>query len=112
MLRVVKSNNLLGLLSRISSSRCIWAHHSAGAKQVEGIVRDNGATPATIAVLDGDSHIGLTAEQLHRIASGCGPIYQSAGSAVWCAGRLGRSLAFTPARCLAGAVCLAGSLQA
>lgn len=38
------------------------------AKQVEQDVRDAGATPATIAVLDGVLHIGLEEDQLERLA--------------------------------------------
>jgi pseudouridine-5'-phosphate glycosidase len=34
------------------------------AREVEAIVREHGATPATIAILDGVVHIGLTDEQL------------------------------------------------
>ena len=37
---------------------------------MEDIVRKNGATPATVAVLGGVPHIGLTPEQLRRIAAG------------------------------------------
>jgi len=39
------------------------------AREVESIVRERGATPATIAVLDGAVHIGLTDEQLVAIAN-------------------------------------------
>lgn len=39
------------------------------AREVEDIVRAHGATPATIAILDGVVHIGLTAEQLIEIAN-------------------------------------------
>jgi pseudouridine-5'-phosphate glycosidase len=39
------------------------------AREVEAIVREHGATPATIAVLDGVVHIGLTDEQLVAIAN-------------------------------------------
>ncbi|MEY3475827.1 MAG: hypothetical protein RLY65_227, partial [Pseudomonadota bacterium] len=39
------------------------------AREVENIVRANGATPATIALLDGTAHIGLTDEQLEAIAN-------------------------------------------
>jgi len=38
------------------------------AREVEAIVREHGATPATIAILDGVVHIGLTDEQLVAIA--------------------------------------------
>jgi pseudouridine-5'-phosphate glycosidase len=40
------------------------------ARDVESIVRSAGATPATIAMIDGDVHIGLTDEYLERIAQG------------------------------------------
>jgi pseudouridine-5'-phosphate glycosidase len=39
------------------------------AREVEDIVRDHGAVPATIAVLDGVVHIGLTDDQLKEIAN-------------------------------------------
>ena len=39
------------------------------ARDVESIVRENGATPATIALIDGVAHIGLTDEQLTAIAN-------------------------------------------
>ena len=39
------------------------------AREVEEIVRAHGATPATIAILDGVVHIGLTDEQLIDIAN-------------------------------------------
>jgi len=39
------------------------------AREVEAIVREHGATPATIAILDGVAHIGLTDEQLVAIAN-------------------------------------------
>lgn len=39
------------------------------ARDVEEIVRKNGATPATIALIDGVAHIGLTDEQLIAIAN-------------------------------------------
>jgi pseudouridine-5'-phosphate glycosidase len=39
------------------------------AGEVEAIVREHGATPATIAILDGVVHIGLTDEQLVAVAN-------------------------------------------
>ena len=39
------------------------------AREVEDIVRDHGAVPATIAVIDGVVHIGLTDNQLQAIAN-------------------------------------------
>src|SRR5947209_2727776 len=41
----------------------------AAADEVEAAVRTGGAVPATIAVLDGVPHIGLTPEQLDRICA-------------------------------------------
>jgi pseudouridine-5'-phosphate glycosidase len=39
------------------------------AREVEAIVREHGATPATIAILDGVVHIGLTDDHLVAIAN-------------------------------------------
>ena len=39
------------------------------ALEVEAIVRANGATPATIAMIDGEIHIGLEPSELDRIAN-------------------------------------------
>ena len=39
------------------------------ARDMERVVHENGATPATIAVLDGKIHIGLTDAELERLAN-------------------------------------------
>lgn len=39
------------------------------AKEVEQIIRDNGAVPATIGLMDGKIKIGLTEEELQRFAT-------------------------------------------
>ncbi len=39
------------------------------AKEVEEIVRANGATPATIAIIDGEIHVGLESQFLDRVAN-------------------------------------------
>src|SRR5712692_7287951 len=39
------------------------------AQRVEQIVRDQGATPATIAVLDGQLCVGLNQQQLKQLAN-------------------------------------------
>ncbi len=41
----------------------------AAADEVENAVRAGGAVPATIAVLDGVPHVGLTAEQVDRVCT-------------------------------------------
>ncbi|MFD0553414.1 pseudouridine-5'-phosphate glycosidase [Streptomyces rectiviolaceus] len=38
------------------------------ARELEQVVREEGAVPATIAVLDGRPHVGLDKEQLERVA--------------------------------------------
>ena len=40
------------------------------ALEVERIVRENGATPATIAILDGKIRVGLTPDEIKRLGSG------------------------------------------
>jgi pseudouridine-5'-phosphate glycosidase len=39
------------------------------AVDMENIVREHGATPATIAILDGEIHIGLSEEELNTLAN-------------------------------------------
>lgn len=39
------------------------------AREIESIVSSNGATPATIAIVDGDIFVGLTNDQLESIAN-------------------------------------------
>ena len=39
------------------------------AKRVEDIVRQEGAVPATVAVIDGQPHVGLTSDQLEYLAT-------------------------------------------
>ncbi|MET7381895.1 pseudouridine-5'-phosphate glycosidase [Streptomyces sp. NPDC005526] len=39
------------------------------ARELEQVVRLEGAVPATIAVLDGEPHVGLNKEQLERVAN-------------------------------------------
>ena len=39
------------------------------ARDMERAVRENGATPATIAFLDGEIHVGLTDSELERLAN-------------------------------------------
>jgi pseudouridine-5'-phosphate glycosidase len=38
------------------------------ARRLEAVVHDHGATPATIAILDGQIYAGLEADQLHQLA--------------------------------------------
>eukprot|EP01102_Stenamoeba_stenopodia_P015549 TRINITY_DN5314_c0_g2_i1.p1 TRINITY_DN5314_c0_g2~~TRINITY_DN5314_c0_g2_i1.p1 ORF type:complete len:291 (+),score=68.80 TRINITY_DN5314_c0_g2_i1:316-1188(+) len=45
-----------------------WPENLATAKEVEQVVRDNGAVPATIAILDGVIHVGLDEAALTKLA--------------------------------------------
>ncbi|MBA2954991.1 pseudouridine-5-phosphate glycosidase [Nocardioides sp. MAH-18] len=60
---------VVALESTIISHGMPYPQNVAMATEVEGIVREHGATPATIAILDGRLCIGLSAEQLELLAS-------------------------------------------
>jgi len=59
---------VVALESTIITHGMPWPDNLSTARQVEQTVRDNGATPATIAVLNGTLHIGLTEAQLETLA--------------------------------------------
>ncbi|MCD4533178.1 pseudouridine-5'-phosphate glycosidase [Nocardioides sp. cx-169] len=60
---------VVALESTIISHGMPYPQNVAMAVEVEGIVRDRGATPATIAVLDGRPRIGLGPDDLELLAS-------------------------------------------
>lgn len=60
---------VVALESTIISHGMPYPHNVQTAKDLEQIVRDHGAVPATIALLDGKICVGLTSEQLTRV--GC-----------------------------------------
>jgi pseudouridylate synthase len=60
---------VVALESTIISHGMPYPQNVAMATEVEGIVRDHGATPATIAILDGRLCVGLSPEQLELLAS-------------------------------------------
>ncbi|MCD4523800.1 pseudouridine-5'-phosphate glycosidase [Nocardioides sp. cx-173] len=60
---------VVALESTIISHGMPYPQNVAMAVEVEGIVRDLGATPATIAVLDGRPRIGLSPDDLELLAS-------------------------------------------
>ncbi|KAI3928606.1 hypothetical protein MKW98_024207 [Papaver atlanticum] len=60
---------VVALESTIISHGMPYPQNLQTAKEVEAIVRENGAVPATIAILDGTPCIGLSNEQLERLAS-------------------------------------------
>ena len=52
-------------------SAVTWVQNLETARAVEDVVRQHGATPATIAILGGVPHIGLTDAELVSLASRC-----------------------------------------
>ncbi|KAM0925615.1 hypothetical protein ACQ4PT_004070 [Festuca glaucescens] len=59
---------VVALESTIISHGMPYPKNLQTAMEVEAIVRENGAVPATIAILDGVPHVGLNSEQLKRLA--------------------------------------------
>ncbi|WP_085522732.1 pseudouridine-5'-phosphate glycosidase [Tuberibacillus sp. Marseille-P3662] len=55
---------IVALESTIISHGMPYPQNIEMAREVEQIVRDNGAVPATIAIMDGTIKVGLTAEEL------------------------------------------------
>ena len=60
---------LVALESTIISHGLPRPRNLTVAQEVEAIVRETGAVPATIAILDGRIHVGLESDQLDRIAN-------------------------------------------
>ena len=60
---------VVALESTIISHGMPYPQNVEMATEVEGIVREHGATPATIAILDGRLCVGLSPEQLEVLAS-------------------------------------------
>ena len=60
---------VVALESTIISHGMPFPRNVQMAQAVEQIVRDNGATPATIAVLGGRLKVGLTPDELHLLAT-------------------------------------------
>ncbi len=59
---------VVALESTIITHGMPWPRNLQTAQEVEQAVRAAGATPATIAVLDGQLHIGLTEDELVQLA--------------------------------------------
>ncbi len=61
-------NAIVALESTIISHGMPYPDNYRTAREVESIIRSCGAVPATICVLKGNIHVGLTDEQLHDLA--------------------------------------------
>lgn len=60
---------VVALESTIISHGMPYPQNLEMAREVEEIIRDEGAVPATTAILQGAAHIGLTADQLETLAT-------------------------------------------
>ncbi|KAF8412888.1 hypothetical protein HHK36_000860 [Tetracentron sinense] len=65
---LLRGSAVVALESTIISHGMPYPQNLETAKEVEAVVRENGAVPATIAILDGIPCIGLSIEELERIA--------------------------------------------
>ena len=61
---LAENKPVVALESTIISHGMPWPKNVTTALEVERTVRENGATPATIAIFDGKCHVGLTAGQI------------------------------------------------
>lgn len=63
---------IIALESTIISHGMPYPQNVAMAREVEQIIRDNGAVPATIAVIDGNIKVGLSDDELEMFGSSKG----------------------------------------
>lgn len=63
-----KGTAIVALESTIITHGMPYPQNLETARQVEACIRNNGATPATIAILDGTIHIGLDPSTLEQLA--------------------------------------------
>ena len=61
---------VVALESTIITHGMPYPHNLTTALSVERVIREQGAVPATVAVLKGKLHVGLTAKELEHVASG------------------------------------------
>ena len=66
---LAEARPVVALESTIISHGMPYPQNVAMAREVEGIVREHGATPATIAVLHGRPRIGLSSDDLELLGS-------------------------------------------
>lgn len=101
--RIALENNeaVVALESTIITHGMPYPQNLATAQAVELAVTESGATPATIAVIDGELKVGLTSEELDALA-------QSSN-----ASKLSRAdLAFAIAQCTTGSTTVAATMIA
>lgn len=74
---------VVALETTIVSHGMPWPENIETALAVEGIVRENGAIPAAIAVLDGRIRVGLGRDDLERLAKGTNIAKLSRADLAW-----------------------------
>uniref|UniRef100_UPI0037E74A19 uncharacterized protein n=1 Tax=Semicossyphus pulcher TaxID=241346 RepID=UPI0037E74A19 len=65
---LAENKPVVALESTIITHGMPYPHNLSTAKEVEAIVRSEGATPATVGVIDGEVHVGLSTEELDHLA--------------------------------------------
>ncbi|XP_038553990.1 pseudouridine-5'-phosphate glycosidase isoform X4 [Micropterus salmoides] len=65
---LAENKPVVALESTIITHGMPYPHNLSTAKEVEAIVRAEGATPATVGVIEGEVHVGLSAEELDHLA--------------------------------------------
>ncbi len=60
---------IVALESTVIAHGLPFPHNLETAHKLEKVVRENGAVPATIAVFDGEFHVGLDENQIERLAT-------------------------------------------
>ncbi|MCI5075415.1 pseudouridine-5'-phosphate glycosidase [Oricola sp.] len=92
---------VVALESTIITHGMPYPDNLAMARSVEGLIREAGATPATIAVIDGRLHVGLDKDQAEALAAAQAPLKLSRAD-----------LAFAMARGLTGGTTVAATMMA
>ncbi|XP_078112235.1 uncharacterized protein LOC144521555 [Sander vitreus] len=65
---LAENKPVVALESTIITHGMPYPHNLSTAKEVEAIVRAEGATPATVGVIEGEVHVGLSSEVLEHLA--------------------------------------------
>ncbi|XP_073328224.1 uncharacterized protein [Pagrus major] len=65
---LAENKPVVALESTIITHGMPYPHNLSTAKEVEAIVRAEGATPASVGVIEGEVHVGLSSEELDHLA--------------------------------------------
>ncbi|XP_029010234.1 uncharacterized protein zgc:136858 isoform X1 [Betta splendens] len=71
---LAENKPVVALESTIITHGMPYPHNLSTAKEVEAIVQAEGATPATVGVIEGKVHIGLSSEELDQLAQSKRPL--------------------------------------